>query len=630
VKFLRSKDEVPEFVIKFLKMIQVYLNAIIQNIRTDNGREFVNQPPRAYYEDVWISHQTSVAHSPQPNDVAKAVATSCYTQNRSLIRKRHNKTPYELLHNKKPDLSYLHVFGALCYPTNDSEDLGKLKPKADIGIFVGYALAKKAYRIYNKRTRLIIETIHVDFDELTAIASKQFSSGPEPQLLNPGTISSGLVPNPPSPTPYVPPILRYDLGLIMYRVPCAIKGVLRKNTKNLNTKINKLNEELSNCETDLYNYKRGFIEYTVVPPPPVQVYSPPKKDLSWTGLPEYVDDTVTDYTRPTPSVDVSKDVRTNLDGNNTSIFDQGETSGSNMSWPMIKFVKESGCPNAIKINNTKKSRKPTVKYVEMYRCHARSLLHDCSSTQYGQKERWLAGGLCVDFTGPFTKLSTDLHIHTGIELECGVFGIVLWVTLSSASWTHTRGIHQIQNDKDDVVMKLSTSQGVYCYTRAFGLKNAEGATYPETGSLSKSADKFTHLIQTLKKCTKERENFPWTTEHEKPSRSSSSIIAALPTTQGTEIKYSAMDEDLYLALVFAGTKKDAQYFQAHPISGNHRSITSKQWKGQILADFLLSKKKPRNVPATPPERSTTTEHMDLIPDGFVMRRGRLGAGLFPH
>ncbi|GJS50552.1 retrovirus-related pol polyprotein from transposon TNT 1-94 [Tanacetum coccineum] len=75
----------------------------------------------------------------------------------------------------------------------------------DIGIFVGYAPAKKDYRIYNKRTRLIIETIYVDFDELIIVASKQFSSGPEPQLLTPGTISSGLMPNPPSSTSYVPP-----------------------------------------------------------------------------------------------------------------------------------------------------------------------------------------------------------------------------------------------------------------------------------------------------------------------------------------------------------------------------------------------------------------------------------------
>ncbi|GJS78552.1 retrovirus-related pol polyprotein from transposon TNT 1-94 [Tanacetum coccineum] len=231
VKFLRSKDEVPEFVIKFLKMIQVRLNATVRNIRTDNGTEFVNQTLRAYYEEVGISHQTSVARTPQQNGVVKrrnrtlveaartmlifskallflwaeAVATACYTQNRSLIQKRHNKTPYELLHDRKPDLSYLHVFGALCYPTNDGEDLGKLKPKADIGIFVGYAPAKKAFQIYNKRTRKIIETIHVNFDELTAMASEQFSSGPGTQLLPHETISLGLVQNIPSPTPYVPP-----------------------------------------------------------------------------------------------------------------------------------------------------------------------------------------------------------------------------------------------------------------------------------------------------------------------------------------------------------------------------------------------------------------------------------------
>ncbi|GKC74568.1 retrovirus-related pol polyprotein from transposon TNT 1-94 [Tanacetum coccineum] len=91
----------------------------------------------------------------------EAVATACYTQNRSLIRKRHNKTPYELLHDRKPDLSYLYVFGALCYPTNDGEDI--------------------------------------------AMASEQFSSGPEPKLLTPGTISSGLMQNIPPSTPYVPP-----------------------------------------------------------------------------------------------------------------------------------------------------------------------------------------------------------------------------------------------------------------------------------------------------------------------------------------------------------------------------------------------------------------------------------------
>ncbi|GKC52336.1 retrovirus-related pol polyprotein from transposon TNT 1-94, partial [Tanacetum coccineum] len=124
LKFLRSKDEVLEFVIKFLKMIQVRLNATVRNTRTDNGTEFVNQTLKAYYKEVRISHQTSVARTPQQNGiVAEIVATTCYTQNRSLIQKRHNKTPYELLHDRKPDLSYLYVFGALCYPTNNGEDL---------------------------------------------------------------------------------------------------------------------------------------------------------------------------------------------------------------------------------------------------------------------------------------------------------------------------------------------------------------------------------------------------------------------------------------------------------------------------------------------------------------------------
>ncbi|GJX83098.1 retrovirus-related pol polyprotein from transposon TNT 1-94 [Tanacetum coccineum] len=116
-----------------------------------------------------------------------------------------DETP-ELVHDKKPGLTFFRVFGALCYPTNDSEDLGKLQPTADIGIFVGYAPSRKGYRIYNKRTRRIMETIHVQFDELTEqMAPVQLSTGPAPTFLTPGQISSGLVPNPVPAAPYVPP-----------------------------------------------------------------------------------------------------------------------------------------------------------------------------------------------------------------------------------------------------------------------------------------------------------------------------------------------------------------------------------------------------------------------------------------
>ncbi|GJS19310.1 putative ribonuclease H-like domain-containing protein [Tanacetum coccineum] len=231
VKCLRSKDEAPTFIINFLKMIQVRLKETVRLIRTNNGTKFVNQTLREYYEKVGISHETSVARSPQQNGVverrnrtlieaartmliyakaplflwAEAVATACYTQNRSMIFRRHGKTPYELLHIKPPDLSYLYVFGALCYPTNDGENLGKLQSKADIRIFIGYAPTKKAFQIYNRRTRRIVETIHIDFDEMTTMASEHSSSGPALHEMTPATISSGLVPNPHPSTPFVPP-----------------------------------------------------------------------------------------------------------------------------------------------------------------------------------------------------------------------------------------------------------------------------------------------------------------------------------------------------------------------------------------------------------------------------------------
>ncbi|GJR97075.1 retrovirus-related pol polyprotein from transposon TNT 1-94 [Tanacetum coccineum] len=188
VKFLRSKDETPEFVTNFLKQIQVGLNKTVRFIRTDNGTEFVNQVMSEYYEGVGIFHQKSVPRTPQQNGVverrnrtlveaartmmifskapmflwAEAVATACYTQNRSLIHTRHNKTPYELVHDKKPDLTFFRAEG---------------------------------HRIYNKRTRRLMETIHVTFDEMhQSMAPVRMSSGPEPFIMTPGQLKSGLAP----------------------------------------------------------------------------------------------------------------------------------------------------------------------------------------------------------------------------------------------------------------------------------------------------------------------------------------------------------------------------------------------------------------------------------------------------
>nr|GEX94358.1 putative reverse transcriptase domain-containing protein [Tanacetum cinerariifolium] len=164
----------------------------LTEIRTEYGTEFVNQTLRKYYEQVGISHETYVFRSPQQNSVVErrnrtlieaartmliyvramlflweeAVATTCYTQNCSIISHHHGKTPYELLHDKLPDLSFFHIFGALSYPTNDSENLGKLQPKVVI-----------------------------------AMDSEQSSSGPALHEMTPATISSGLVPNLTSSTP---------------------------------------------------------------------------------------------------------------------------------------------------------------------------------------------------------------------------------------------------------------------------------------------------------------------------------------------------------------------------------------------------------------------------------------------
>nr|GEW83522.1 protein SRG1-like [Tanacetum cinerariifolium] len=108
----------------------------------------------------------------------EAIATACFIQNRSIIHRRFNKTPYELINGRKPDISFLHVFGALCYPKNDRADIGKLGVKGDIDFFIGYSTDSCAYRVYNRRTKKIIETMNVSFDELSSMAFEQRSSKP--------------------------------------------------------------------------------------------------------------------------------------------------------------------------------------------------------------------------------------------------------------------------------------------------------------------------------------------------------------------------------------------------------------------------------------------------------------------
>ncbi|GJR14115.1 retrovirus-related pol polyprotein from transposon TNT 1-94 [Tanacetum coccineum] len=102
----------------------------------------------------------------------------------ALVHTRYNKTPYELIRGRKPNVKYFYVFGSLCYSINDRDDLGEMKPKADIGIFIGYFESSRGFRIYNHQTKKIMETIHVKFDEHTTMASECNNSGPDLNCLN--------------------------------------------------------------------------------------------------------------------------------------------------------------------------------------------------------------------------------------------------------------------------------------------------------------------------------------------------------------------------------------------------------------------------------------------------------------
>nr|GEX12738.1 retrovirus-related Pol polyprotein from transposon TNT 1-94 [Tanacetum cinerariifolium] len=181
-------------------------------------KKHVEKVLKEYFNSVGISHQVSSIRTPQQNGVVKrrnwtlveaartmsifsraplflwaeAIATVCFTQNRSIIYRRFNKTPYELINSRNPDISFLHVFEALCYPKNDREDIGKLGAKGNIGFFIGYSADSCTYRIFNRRTKKIIETMNVSFDELLAMAFEQRSSQPELQSMTSGQISSRL------------------------------------------------------------------------------------------------------------------------------------------------------------------------------------------------------------------------------------------------------------------------------------------------------------------------------------------------------------------------------------------------------------------------------------------------------
>ncbi|KAI3718362.1 hypothetical protein L6452_19229 [Arctium lappa] len=188
----KYKSDTTEEIIKFIKKYEVLNGQLVRSVRSDNGTEFKNSMLGDFFNEKGISQNFSAVRTPQQNGVVErknrtlceaarsmlseshlptyfwveAINISCFTQNRSIIVKRHNKTPYEVFYGRKPNIGFLHVFGCVCYILNDRENLGKFDPKAYEGIFVGYSLTSKAFRVYNLRRKCIDESIHFKFDDL--------------------------------------------------------------------------------------------------------------------------------------------------------------------------------------------------------------------------------------------------------------------------------------------------------------------------------------------------------------------------------------------------------------------------------------------------------------------------------
>nr|GEV44499.1 retrovirus-related Pol polyprotein from transposon TNT 1-94 [Tanacetum cinerariifolium] len=190
-------------------MIQRNLQALVITVRTDRGTEFLNKTLNEFFNEEGIEHQTSTARTPEQNGIVErwnrtlveaartmllasqlplfflgeAIATACYTQNRSIIIPTHDKTPYHIINDRKPSIKHLLIFGCICYITRDGENLDKMKEKRDQYILVGYSTQSKGYRVYNKRTRMIVKSIHIRFDEIKEVSDMSVSNN-----------TSGLVP----------------------------------------------------------------------------------------------------------------------------------------------------------------------------------------------------------------------------------------------------------------------------------------------------------------------------------------------------------------------------------------------------------------------------------------------------
>ncbi|GJW42044.1 ribonuclease H-like domain-containing protein [Tanacetum coccineum] len=194
VFFLAIKDETSQILKTFITGIENLIDLKVKVIRCDNKTEFKNRVMNQFCEIKGIKREFSVARTPQQIGVAErknrtlieaartmladsklpttfwaeAVNTACYVQNRVLVIKPHNKTSYELFLGRKPALSFIRPFGCPVTILNTINHVGKFNGKAFEGFFVGYSTNSKAFKVFNSRTRIVEETLHVQFSENTS------------------------------------------------------------------------------------------------------------------------------------------------------------------------------------------------------------------------------------------------------------------------------------------------------------------------------------------------------------------------------------------------------------------------------------------------------------------------------
>ncbi|GJX55299.1 ribonuclease H-like domain-containing protein [Tanacetum coccineum] len=193
VFFLATKDETSGILKTFITEIENQLDYKVKVIRSDNGTEFKNSVMNQFCEMKGIKREFSVARTPQQNGVAerrnrtlieaartmlvdsklpitfwaKAVNTACYVLNRVLVIKPHTKTPYEVIRGRTPLIDFMKPFGCSVTILNTRDHLGKFYGKADEGFFYWVLYVSKAMRVFNKRTRIVEETLNIRFLENT-------------------------------------------------------------------------------------------------------------------------------------------------------------------------------------------------------------------------------------------------------------------------------------------------------------------------------------------------------------------------------------------------------------------------------------------------------------------------------